>query len=478
MSSKKTLNAKNLEALGAEQLAGLLMEISTGSAAAKRRLRLALAGAQSPKEAAQEVQKRLLSLARSRAKITWRKRRAFAEDLESQRRAAAGEIAAADPREGLDLLWRILEMANGIHARCEDPNGVVTAIFSQTLADLAEVAQRGAADPVSLAERCFTALQENHYGQFDQLIPALTPALGDRGLAHLKSLLVQLADLPVPEPEGFTARGRGSHSPAQARALAARHRTSLTDAALMQIAEAAGDVDAVIARYSPAARALPEVAADIARRLLDAGRVEEAWAAIEAADPSDLHLLADWHEMRLAVLDALGRKDDAQAMRWQLFTRFLSVPHLRAHLKALPDFDSFEAEERAMVWAEVFPSAVWGLRFFVEWGDLYRAAALAEKRAGDLDGDLDEYLVPLAEALAPRHPRAALIIYRGMIDFVLRRGRVTRYRQAGAQLARCGALAEEIGDWGELEPQEAYLARLRQDHARKTAFWKGLASAP
>jgi hypothetical protein len=92
---------------------------------------------------------------------------------------------------------------------------------------------------------------------------------------------------------------------------------------------------------------------------------------------------------------------------------------------------------------------------------------LAEKRAGDLDGDLDEYLVPLAEALAPRHPRAALGIYRGMIDFVLRRGRVTRYRQAGAQLARCG-----------LEPQEAYLARLRAEHTRKTAFWKGLASAP
>jgi len=37
---KKTLNAKNLEALGAERLAELLIEISAGSAAAKRRLRL------------------------------------------------------------------------------------------------------------------------------------------------------------------------------------------------------------------------------------------------------------------------------------------------------------------------------------------------------------------------------------------------------------------------------------------------------
>jgi len=37
LASKKVLNAKNLEALGAERLAGLLIEISTGSAAAKRR---------------------------------------------------------------------------------------------------------------------------------------------------------------------------------------------------------------------------------------------------------------------------------------------------------------------------------------------------------------------------------------------------------------------------------------------------------
>ena len=42
MASKKTLNAKNLEALGAARLAELLIEISLGNAASKRRLRLEL----------------------------------------------------------------------------------------------------------------------------------------------------------------------------------------------------------------------------------------------------------------------------------------------------------------------------------------------------------------------------------------------------------------------------------------------------
>ena len=71
MASKKTLNAKNLEALGAERLAKLLIEISTANAAVKRRLRLELAGAQSPIEVAKELRKRLTTIERSRSFIDW-----------------------------------------------------------------------------------------------------------------------------------------------------------------------------------------------------------------------------------------------------------------------------------------------------------------------------------------------------------------------------------------------------------------------
>ena len=70
MASKSTLNAKNLETLGAERLAELLIEISTGSAVAKRRLRLELAGAQSPKEAGREVAKRLSNAGRQKRAAT------------------------------------------------------------------------------------------------------------------------------------------------------------------------------------------------------------------------------------------------------------------------------------------------------------------------------------------------------------------------------------------------------------------------
>jgi len=82
VASKKTLNAKNLEAPGAHRLAELLIEISTGDAAAKRRLRLELAGAQRPAEVGREVRKQLATIGRSRSFVDWHKRKALVDDLE------------------------------------------------------------------------------------------------------------------------------------------------------------------------------------------------------------------------------------------------------------------------------------------------------------------------------------------------------------------------------------------------------------
>jgi hypothetical protein len=111
--ARTTLNAKNLEALGPERLAELLIEISNGNAAAKRRLRLELAKAQSPGELAKEVRKRLSSIARSRSFLDWQGIRALANDLDAQRDAIVETVAKTHPDEALDLLWRLMALDIG-----------------------------------------------------------------------------------------------------------------------------------------------------------------------------------------------------------------------------------------------------------------------------------------------------------------------------------------------------------------------------
>lgn len=106
MASKSTLYAKNLEALGVERLAQLLIDISTGEAAAKGKLRLALAGAEGPREAAREITKRLTSIAKARTFVNWQNRKPLVKALQTQRSAIMEQIAPHDPDEALALLWR------------------------------------------------------------------------------------------------------------------------------------------------------------------------------------------------------------------------------------------------------------------------------------------------------------------------------------------------------------------------------------
>ena len=179
----------------------------------------------------------------------------------------------------------------------------------------------------------------------------------------------------------------------------------------------------------------------------------------------------EWEEVHLDVMEALGRKDEAQAFRWQCFERALNSAHLRAYLKRQPDFDDIEAEERAMSYASGFPSMDQALAFLVSWPALDKAAALVTRRSGELNGDHYQILSPAANALAAKHPLAATLLLRAMISFALKEGRVKRYRHGARHLAECASLAAAIRSFGTVETHEHYSIRLKHEHGRKTSFW-------
>jgi hypothetical protein len=476
--AKTTLNAKNLEALGVERLAQLLFEISTGDAGAKRKLRVALAGATSPKEAAREIAKRLVSIARSRSFINWKNRKALVKDLETQRHAILQEIAPQDPNQALSLLWQFTALAKGIFERCDDSSGTVIGIFHQACCDLGDVAKVAEPDPRALAERVLEALQQNDYGQYDGLIAIATPPLGLEGVAILKDLIEELGSRPVrvPPKSEWNAVGWGTGGTTYAHEVEERHRQNTVSMALKEIADVQGDVDAFIAQYEPTARKVPNVAAAIAERLLLAGRAGDALGFIERAEVDKYHWIPrEWQDVRMDVLEALDRKEDAQAFRWTCFQRELSTHYLRAYLKRLPDFDDIDAEERALDHAAAHPDLLEALGFFLTWPALDRAARLLLDRRDGINGDNYEILVHAAEALSERHPLAATVALRAMIDFTLREARQKRFGYAAQHLATCAGLADRIEDFGPLEPHEAYVARLRAAHGKKTGFWGQLA---
>jgi hypothetical protein len=279
--AKKTLNAENLEKLGADRLAALVMDLVQGSAALQRRARMELSAAQGPKEIATDLRKRFASLRRSTSYVDWRKQKAFIKDLTGLVAMIETGIAPLDADEAFDLLWSFLQLAPSIHARTDDSNGAVGDVLRSAVELLATISPRLTIKPNLLAERIVEAVAEAGYGEFDGIIPAMAEALGVEGLTHLKQITeAWAAAAPTPQEIAQFRQFGLSTSPMD---LARRQRQSTASIILADIADLQGDVDAFMARYSAEQLTYGTIAPDVARRLIDAGRLDEALVIIQRA---------------------------------------------------------------------------------------------------------------------------------------------------------------------------------------------------
>ena len=444
MAGKRTLNAKNLQTLGAAALAELLIEVSAGNAVIQRRLRLALAAASGADGAAQEVRKRLSSIARSTTFIDSAKRKALLADLEAQQQAITGPIATADPALAVDLQVRLLELSEGVLDRSSDSTGAVIGLFQRgvdALATLAAAAAAAGLSPEALVEYAAELLQENGYGQFEGLIPALAPVLGEAGLLQLEEALLE--------------------------------RGGVDRYTMEQLAQGRGDLDGYLELFEPSQLTWPDTAAEVAGHLLRGGRAEQALAVLErAAKASQIMEAEAWHATRIAVLEALGRSEDAQQHRWLVFRHTLSIPLLREYLQRLDDFADVEAEEQAFAVVEQHPYPLAALQFLVFWPSLPRAARYVIEHGHDWDGDAYEIVEPAAERLSAEHPVAASLLLRSMVVFALSMGRSKRYRYAAEHLRQCERLEARIDDWQGVESHASFVGRLREAFAQKWSFWQ------
>ena len=475
MVSPKTLNATNLSSLGAARLAEVLLELAQGDAAMKRRLRLELASQAGSTDVAAEIRKRLATMARSKSFLDWNKVRPFAQDLDTQRSAIMTHVAPTHPGEAFDLLWRLLDMAPSTYERCDDSNGAIGSVFEQALVDLGDVVPHAQLDPVNLADRVHDALCTNDHGQFNGLIPLMAKALGTDGLTVLKGKFERLAASP-PVPADNASRkvvAIGVRGPIFEDDYARRRHARLVQSALADIADALGDVDGYAALHTEAEQANPAIAARIAERLLASGRPQDALSALARAESGRREggRWPEWQRIRIDALEASGMVDDAQRERWQVFERNLDRNYLKAFIKRLPDFDDVEAETKALAYAHEFPDFHQALSFFVEWPAIDEAARTVLNRHAELNGDHYWLLGPAAEAMEQRHPLAATLLLRAMIDFALDKARYKRYPHAARHLQTCNHLAHRIKDYGEHPDHQTYVTALKGRHGRKSGFW-------
>jgi hypothetical protein len=371
------------------------MAQAKGDAALARTLRLALAGMDGGGRLATEVEKRLPTIGRSRGFIEWDKVRPLAREFDSLRETIAGPLAATDPRAAVAQMRLLLGLADNVFERSDDGSGMLGEVFRQAGAELGRLwALLPHHDPVALAGEVLALWDADGYGTTDRLLEAAGPALGPEGRAEVRRLLeARLAALPRSrKPDAFEIwHGRGQ--------LAFR---------LRDLADLESDVDAYIAATEAGGRA-KNFAGDIAERLIAHGRPAEALAWLDRAPDRHESEGVPHADLRIAALDALGGREEAQALRWEAFRRWLTPQHLRPHLRGLPDFGDVDAEDRAIAYALTHPDRNLALSFLGGWPNLEAANRLLRAHHGEMDGRDYGRLRPAAEALAERYPVAATL---------------------------------------------------------------------
>ncbi|MCL2713265.1 MAG: hypothetical protein FWD68_01365 [Alphaproteobacteria bacterium] len=440
------ISAEALVRLGAERLADILVTFSERDSFIRERLQSELLVLDGMDILAANVRSNLHLLGKIVPSEEWHNRARIVARLELQLEVITERIAPARPDLALELLWQYVPLMDPL-VELED-DGEIGMIFHDAVEAMAGIAIRARPDPVALAERIFAAMAQAEYRQFDRLFPAILPALGERGLVHLKKLL-------------HDGSGQGS-------GIAGSFRRVLT-----RIADGEGDVDAFIALTSPEERRSPQTAVAIARRLLAVGRGPEAVSALllVPCGKGEAFEYGAWSDAYIDALEASDQRDKAQDIRFESFRRHLHSDRLRKYLELLPPSQAAAAEDEALNHVLKFDDAMSALDFFGRWSDVERAATLILKRHSEVTRGpffpVDDFL----EKLGKISPLAAVVVRRAAIRTTLEESRRSRYEEAADHLFQCRELHKRIIDYQGHVSHGPFLAGLRADHGRKHAFW-------
>jgi hypothetical protein len=440
----KRVNADNLRALGEDRLASLLLEFGDAYPSLKRRLRMELAAAVGAEYLAAEIDKRLTTIATSRAKISWRKRGEFIADLLVQRAMIAERLGGMDPDLATSRLLAFLALRADLAYRVKDPKDELPPIFLAAAENLGALAARSAIAAEDLADQLASAIRDDETNWAEWLPHVLSPLGHEVG----RALLTRMEQAP--------------------------RRTARRPALMRALADAAGDPEAYIATLPVDLRSAPAVGAEIAKRLLAADRVAEALAALGASTPKSPRARFGWGstksppdpagvaEWEIQYIEAVERSGDvaaAQALRWEAFERTLSRDQLAAYIKRMADFDDVVAADKAFAHAAAWPDMMAGLSFLMAWPALPEAAAMILARRAQIDGG-DHRLADWAGRLEARQPLAALILLRRFITGAIRRGGSKLDPELVSHLAHAEAIFERAARSKDVEPHDSFVAGL------------------
>ena len=91
-------------------------------------------------------------------------------------------------------------------------------------------------------------------------------------------------------------------------------------------------------------------------------------------------------------------------------------------------------------------------------------------RASEIDGNFCFLLDAIARLIEGKHPLAATLLRRAMIEDTLNGAKSSGYKHAVRHLLECQSLASSIQNYGAFDTHDAFASRQRTKHSRKVGF--------
>lgn len=441
--------------LGADRLARILVDHAVHDPGLEQALRPALAVNASDAELARILAGEVDTIGARRSRWSDSDEQDLAHGIDRIRAAVTRDLLPRAARAAADLLLRLIRLHPAITAQMRDSDGVVGSAVEDVVADFGlACAALPVADRRRLPAEVAVLLLADDTGVCRRLIRACKGGLGPKELAELDRLF--RAGLEGVGPAG-----------------GAQHRGTCLQG-LAEVADLRGDVDAFI-EVQELAGVGDRAVMPVAERLVGAGHLDEALQKLEQATGGE-HRSSGLDDLRIEMLDRLGRVDDAQAVRWGVFLRMLSGTMLDAYLERVPAERRSGVMEKAVAAAREHRDAYAALSLLSKLAP-DAAAELVGRRLQELSGDVAIVLRSASERLAVSHPLAAVLLCRRMVDAALTRARTQTYDRVVQDLLAAEHMAVHVADWQGIPAQDSYREEVARQHRAKTTLWARMNAA-
>ncbi len=432
--------------LGADSLADALLELAAYSDEAAELVSRLAATAD---EKVYRFNNRIKELERSGNFYDWRQVAAFGRELEGLLEDVADSVR--DSRTGVELMIKFFKSDSYIFESCDDSSGEIGGIFQDTATGIFSQFATGCSDKQWLRNELVSLLEEDGYGVRDFLLDSVNEYMPTE---EINLLIDQLRDQA--DKESSTNRQRSWY----------RY--------IEQLAEQIGDAQLFEEMRRKSWGSLNSRAClDIGRMYFQAGDPQTALAWLERIDDDDFFQKGKRDQLLRSIYDQLGDMDKLKETTWKSFRGYRSLDGLEELLEVIGqgqrEMVITQAKDEILS-QEKFSST--DALFLIQTGQAEAAERYLLQYAQQFDGDCYFDLLPLAEFMEENgRYLAATMVYRALLNSILRRGYTKSYHHGISYLQRLDFLSSQINNWQRFMPHEQYKQELQNAHGRKYSFW-------